>query len=170
LSAADIRDCPDFCVSKNGTVPFAARCATFIMIDTKILTAPILTYHQPSERRNQGCAWRAMNDSPNPEVSNENNLMDWKSPLPLSVRLVPGREAITDRQTYAQKCNEKCKWFTCSRTSSRNCICKSLSAFELHKWRRRDSNPRPLACKASALPVELRPRVFDNSCQFSLVF
>ncbi len=25
-------------------------------------------------------------------------------------------------------------------------------------WRRRGSNPRPLACKASALPAELRPQ------------
>jgi hypothetical protein len=37
-----LRDCPDFCVSKNGTVPFAASCATCIMVDTKILTAPVL--------------------------------------------------------------------------------------------------------------------------------
>ena len=26
------------------------------------------------------------------------------------------------------------------------------------KWSGRDSNPRPLACKASALPIELPPR------------
>src|SRR3954468_5073260 len=29
---------------------------------------------------------------------------------------------------------------------------------EKKKWSRRDSNPRHLACKASALPTELRPR------------
>ncbi len=28
----------------------------------------------------------------------------------------------------------------------------------LFKWRRRDSNPQPLPCKGSALPIELRPR------------
>ncbi len=31
------------------------------------------------------------------------------------------------------------------------------------KWRRRDSNSRPLACHASALPTELRPRINRTS-------
>jgi dienelactone hydrolase len=35
------RDCPDFCVSKNGTVPFAISCATFGGVVTKILTTPL---------------------------------------------------------------------------------------------------------------------------------
>jgi hypothetical protein len=34
------RDCPDFCVSKNGTVPFAAYFESFLSVDTKILTGP----------------------------------------------------------------------------------------------------------------------------------
>lgn len=33
------------------------------------------------------------------------------------------------------------------------------------KWRRRDSNSRPLACHASALPTELRPRVGSRTCR-----
>jgi hypothetical protein len=32
------RDCPVFCVSKNGIVPFATHYAIFVIIDTKILT------------------------------------------------------------------------------------------------------------------------------------
>jgi hypothetical protein len=31
----------------------------------------------------------------------------------------------------------------------------------LHQWRHGDSNPRPIACKATALPTELCPRVFE---------
>lgn len=34
-------------------------------------------------------------------------------------------------------------------------------------WRRQDSNPRPLACKASALPTELRPRLRDSHAEGS---
>src|SRR5262249_18336945 len=33
------------------------------------------------------------------------------------------------------------------------------------EWSRRDSNPRHLACKASALPAELRPRVEEKRGQ-----
>jgi hypothetical protein len=44
---SSFRDCPDFCISNNGTVPFAASCATFIMADTKALTAPYLTVKKP---------------------------------------------------------------------------------------------------------------------------
>jgi hypothetical protein len=32
------RDCPDFCVNKNGTVPFAVSCTFFGVVDTKIHT------------------------------------------------------------------------------------------------------------------------------------
>lgn len=34
---------------------------------------------------------------------------------------------------------------------------KPLRFTALGRWRRRGSNPQPLACKASALPIELRP-------------
>jgi hypothetical protein len=34
-----------------------------------------------------------------------------------------------------------------------------ISAGQAVWWRRRDSNPQPLPCKGSALPVELRPRI-----------
>jgi hypothetical protein len=35
-------DCPDCCVSKNGTVPFAACYTSFVFFDKKILTGPKL--------------------------------------------------------------------------------------------------------------------------------
>jgi hypothetical protein len=66
----------------------------------------IFMYHYPLEQRNQGCALRDMNDSPNPVVLNENNVVDWKSPLQLPVRLVPGREAFF-RQLYKGKVQRK---------------------------------------------------------------
>ncbi len=34
----------------------------------------------------------------------------------------------------------------------------------LRRWRRADSNPRPPACKAGALPTELRPRGLHHRC------
>src|SRR5437879_6400657 len=33
-------------------------------------------------------------------------------------------------------------------------------------WRRRGSNPQPPACKAGALPIELRPRNVHKKCLF----
>ena len=35
----------------------------------------------------------------------------------------------------------------------------SFQVLQLQRWRKRDSNPRPSACKADALPTELFPRL-----------
>jgi hypothetical protein len=45
------RDCPDFCVNKNGTVPFAAHYATFVIINTIILTASKKTVWRDEKNR-----------------------------------------------------------------------------------------------------------------------
>ena len=37
-------------------------------------------------------------------------------------------------------------------------LCSSPARFTTGEWSRRDSNPRPSACKADALPAELRPQ------------
>src|SRR5690606_26936057 len=39
---------------------------------------------------------------------------------------------------------------------------QSTMSRDITRWRRWDSNPRPPACKAGALPAELRPRLTSN--------
>jgi hypothetical protein len=52
LPRKNFRDCPDFCVNKNGTVPFVAERAMSNCIDTKYLTGPnFRAVYGPSRRR-----------------------------------------------------------------------------------------------------------------------
>ena len=67
----------------------------------------ILTYHQPSERRNQGCARRAMIDPPNPRISEGNTVVDWKGPLQHPARLVPERDASIQHTNAVGKVQRK---------------------------------------------------------------
>ena len=84
-----------------------AACFVLAATGKLLLLAAILTYHHPSERRNQGCACRATMNPPNPEVPKGNPEVDWKGPLQLLVRLVPGREAILSQASLSRKVQRK---------------------------------------------------------------
>ena len=48
-------------------------------------------------------------------------------------------------------------WGQSSGTTFLNFCGRTLASFNNRSWRRRGSNPQPPACKAGALPIELRP-------------
>ena len=86
----------------------STAASLFLRPWTSFFSLPsILMYHHPSERRNQGCACRAMIEPPNPEFLNGNPEVDWKGPLQLLARLVPGREAILIQAILSRKVQRK---------------------------------------------------------------
>ena len=86
------------------------------------------------------------------------------SPTPTRERRQPGSTSFSPRASIAIPTSaQKKTWL--ERTVTR----KPRRLKCLNEWSRRESNSRPLACHASALPTELRPRGFGMSCYSRMV-